>query len=73
MEVVSPRFLDSKDGKNYRVMSFYAKRSRGMMARWVMKNRIDDPDALTSYAEDGYSFDASRSDPDRPTFIRSHA
>ena len=73
MEVVTPRFLDSKDGKNYRVMSFYAKRSRGTMARWVMQNRIDDPDALISFTEDGYRFDAAGSEPNRPTFIRSHA
>ena len=46
IEVITPRFLDSKDGKNYRVMSFYAKRSRGTMARWVIQNSIEDPDAL---------------------------
>ena len=73
IEIVTPRFLDSKDGKEYRVMSFYAKRSRGMMARWVMQNRIVDPDVLTSYSEDGYRFDAAGSEPGRPNFIRSHA
>ena len=72
MEVVTPRFLDSKDGKNYRVMSFYAKRSRGTMARWVIQNRIEDPDALISYSEDGYRYDAAGSEPGRPTFLRSH-
>ncbi len=72
-EVITPRFLDSKDGKNYRVMSFYAKRSRGTMARWVIQNSIEDPDALISYAEDGYRYDAAGSESDRPTFIRSHA
>jgi len=73
LDVVTPRFLDSKDGKNYRVMSFYAKRSRGAMARWVMQNRIEDPDALTKFAEGGYHYDPSRLEPGKPVFIRSHA
>lgn len=71
-DVITPRFLDSKDGENYRVMSFYAKRSRGTMARWVMQNRIEDPDALMSFSEGGYRYDAAASEPDRPTFLRSH-
>ncbi len=72
LEVVTPRFLDSKDGKDYRVMSFYAKRSRGAMARWVIENRIEEPDSILSFSEDGYRYDASRSESNRPAFIRSH-
>jgi len=73
LEVATPRFLDSKDGKNYRVMSFYAKRCRGAMARWVIENRIEEPDALVNFNVDGYRYDESRSEPDRPAFTRSHA
>jgi len=73
LDVVTPRFLDSKDGRNYRVMSFYAKGSRGAMARWVMQNRIENPDALTKFSDGGYRYDPSRSEAGKPAFIRSHA
>ena len=73
LDVITPRFLDSKDGENYRVMSFYAKRSRGTMARWVVQNHIENPDALTSFSEGGYRYDPDRSETGKPAFIRSHA
>jgi len=72
LRVTTPRFLDSNDGVRFKVMSYYAKRARGLMARWVIKNRIDDPDSLTDFNEDGYQYDNTRSESDRPAFVRSH-
>lgn len=72
-EVVAPRFLDSNDGKNYKVMSFYAKRARGTMARWIVQNKVDTIEKLTEFSEDGYRYDANSSEPNRPVFARSHA
>ncbi len=72
LDVISPRFLDSNDGATYRVMSFYAKRARGLMARWVIENRPEDPTALQRFSTDGYEYDEERSTEDSPTFIRSH-
>ncbi len=72
LPVVTPRFLDSNDGKSFKVMSFYAKRARGFMARWTIQNRIQDPETLKDFSEDGYRFDEARSEENRPTFIRSH-
>lgn len=72
LNVVSPRFLDSNDGKTFKVMSFYAKRARGLMARWIIENRIEDPSTLPEFKEDGYHFDETRSEENRPTFSRSH-
>jgi hypothetical protein len=40
--VIAPVFQDAKDGK-YKIISFYAKRARGLMARYVVENRISDP------------------------------
>ncbi len=67
--VVTPQFLECKDGK-CRVVSFFAKRARGRMAGWIVRHRIDDPEALRDFAEDGYRFDAERSATQSPTFVR---
>ncbi len=71
--IVTPRFLDSNDGKTYKVMSFYAKRARGAMTRWIIENRIDNPDQITEFKADRYRFDPKRSEENQPVFTRSHA
>lgn len=71
--IITPRFLDSNDGKTYKVMSFYAKRARGAMTRWVIQNRIDSPDQITEFNADRYRFDAKLSEENQPVFKRSHA
>lgn len=70
--VITPRFLDSNDGKSFKVMSFYAKKARGLMTRWTIENRIQDPETIVDFNEDGYQYDKTLSEADRPTFIRSH-
>ena len=47
-----------------------AKRARGLMARFVIENRIEDPKRLEEFAVEGYSFRSDLSDPGRPTFVR---
>ncbi len=73
LDVTTPRFLDSNDGSNFKVISFYAKRARGLMARWALQNRIEDPIALRDFNEDRYTYDPERSTENSPAFIRSHA
>lgn len=68
--LVSPVFLDSKDGAEPKIVSFFAKRARGAMAGWIIRNRIASPRALLDYAEDGYRHDPERSQRDRPVFVR---
>ena len=63
-------FLDSKDGAEPKIVSFFAKRARGAMAGWIIRNRIASPRALLDYAEDGYRHDPERSQRDRPVFVR---
>ncbi len=53
--VVTPVFEDWKNGK-YKIISFYAKRARGMMARYAIENGIVDPEALKEFDVDGYAF-----------------
>jgi len=67
--VISPVFQDGKDGK-YKIISFYAKRARGLMARYVVENRITDSADLKGFNLDGYKYVASESKPDKPLFRR---
>ena len=56
--VIQPVFQDWKGG-TYKVISFFAKRARGLMARYAAAKRIDDADALRDFSVDGYALDAS--------------
>jgi uncharacterized protein len=67
--VVECAFEDFKNGV-YKVISFNAKRARGMMARYAIQKRIQDVKKLPSFAQDGYAFAASASTPDRLVFRR---
>lgn len=68
--VISPVFQDAKDGK-YKIISFYAKRARGLMTRYVVENRITDPADLKGFNLDGYKYCAADSKPDKPVFRRA--
>ncbi len=59
-EIIKPVFLDQKNGK-YKVISFYAKKARGLMARYMIENQIDQIEGLKSFQTDGYYFDADSS------------
>jgi cytoplasmic iron level regulating protein YaaA (DUF328/UPF0246 family) len=54
--VITPVFEDWKNGK-YKIISFFAKRARGMMARYAAVNRITNPEKLKRFDVDGYAFD----------------
>ena len=55
--VIAPVFEDWKNGK-YKIISFFAKRARGMMARYAADNAITDPQQLKEFDVDGYAYDA---------------
>ena len=71
--VVSPVFLDAKPGGDYRIVAFFAKRARGVMAAWIIQNRVSSRRALRDFDGMGYRFDPERSTADRPVFIREAA
>ena len=54
-EVITPIFKDNKNGK-LKVISFYAKRARGEMVNFIIKNKITDPEDLKLFANNGYTF-----------------
>jgi len=68
--VIAPVFQDAKDGK-YKIISFYAKRARGLMARYVVENRITDPANLKGFNVDGYKYFAAASTLEKPIFRRA--
>ncbi len=71
--IISPRFLDSKDGGDFKIVSFFAKQARGSMAGWIVRERITSIKALSDFDANGYSYDPDRSTPNEPTFIRRNA
>lgn len=71
-KVVQCVFQDYKNGA-WKVISFYAKRARGLMARYVIEQGITEPEALKSFDSEGYAFDAKASSADKLVFRRKEA
>ncbi|WP_420557255.1 peroxide stress protein YaaA [Roseovarius sp.] len=69
LRVITPTFLDTKNGEA-KVISFFAKKARGAMARFIVQNRLTDPDSLKDFDSGGYRYDADRSTEDEPAFLR---
>lgn len=69
LRVVTPVFLEDKPG-GPKIVSFYAKKARGAMARFIIQHRLTDPAALTAFDMGGYVHEPSLSEPDRPAFLR---
>ncbi|WP_153116349.1 peroxide stress protein YaaA [Rhodocyclus tenuis] len=69
LPVVQPVFEDWSSGR-YKVVSFFAKRARGLMARYAIVNRLEDAAALRDFAVEGYAFAADASDAQRWVFRR---
>jgi len=67
--VVECVFEDWKDGQ-YKIISFFAKRARGLMARFAVQQRIESPEALQAFDADGYAFAERVSTPQRLVFRR---
>jgi cytoplasmic iron level regulating protein YaaA (DUF328/UPF0246 family) len=58
--VITPVFEDWKNGK-YKIISFFAKRARGLMARYAAQHGVKKPEQLKDFDVDGYAFDAAAS------------
>lgn len=67
--VIEPVFQDEKNGK-YKVISFWAKKARGRMAAWLLRENVANPQGLWEYAEDGYSYAPDVSTDSKPVFRR---
>ena len=69
-EIISPEFKDYKNGK-YKIISFYAKKARGLMTRWIIENRLDSADELINFDVAGYCYSDEHSTENKPVFLRA--
>jgi len=72
LRVVTPVFLEDRPG-GPKIVSFYAKKARGAMARFIIQHRLTDADSLTDFDTGGYAHCPDLSEPDRPAFLRAAA
>ena len=68
-KVVSPIFKDFKNGK-YKIISFYAKKARGSMAKFILENKIENSEELINFNLEGYKYNKEVSSEKNPTFLR---
>jgi len=68
-EIVSPVFKDFSKGQ-YKIVSFFAKKARGLMASYIIRNKITSHEDLIGFSEDGYHYNATLSEPLKPVFTR---
>jgi cytoplasmic iron level regulating protein YaaA (DUF328/UPF0246 family) len=69
LRVVTPVFMEDKPG-GPKIVSFYAKKARGAMARYIIQHRLTDPEALTEFDTGGYRYRPDMSEADAPVFVR---
>lgn len=67
--LIKPVFLDEKNGQ-FKVISFYAKKARGLMSRYIIENRLSHPEQLTRFDSEGYYYDADASGAGEMVFKR---
>ncbi|OEY65026.1 peroxide stress protein YaaA [Marinobacter sp. X15-166B] len=68
--LITPHFKDWKSGQ-YKIISFYAKKARGLMCRYAIQNQITQADDLKGFDTDGYRFSVEQSDADNWVFLRN--
>jgi len=71
-EIIVPVFKDYKNGK-YKIISFFAKKARGLMSAYIIKNRLKDPEGIKAFNVDGYKFYKSESSELNWVFKRKQA
>ncbi|MDX1754753.1 MAG: peroxide stress protein YaaA [Marinobacter sp.] len=70
--LITPQFKDWKNGQ-YKMISFYAKKARGLMCRYAIQNRITQADDLKGFDLEGYRFSDEQSDRDNWVFLRKES
>ena len=69
--IITPVFKDWKNGQ-YKIISFYAKKARGLMTRYIIDHQIEQPENIKQFDSDGYRFSEEMSQGDDWVFIRDH-
>ncbi|MBZ5486957.1 peroxide stress protein YaaA [Halomonas aquamarina] len=70
--IITPVFKDEKSG-TFKIISFYAKKARGLMSAWIIREGINTPEALKEFDVAGYRFDAQASESGTLVFTRREA
>ena len=72
LRVITPTFYETH-AKGPRIVSFYAKRARGAMARFIVENRLTDPESLQDFTVGGYQYMPEMSSENNPVYLRDSA
>ncbi|OAN72918.1 hypothetical protein A8B82_19810 [Sulfitobacter sp. EhC04] len=73
LRVITPQFMDDKgDGNGPKIVSFFAKKARGAMARFIVQNRLTDAESIRDFDTGGYVWQRDASTPDKPVFLRPY-
>jgi len=72
LRVITPTFYETH-AKGPRIVSFYAKRARGAMARFIVENRLTDPESLQDFTVGGYQYMPEMSSENDPVYLRDSA
>ncbi|MGS0536534.1 peroxide stress protein YaaA [Pseudoalteromonas sp. SaAl2] len=69
-QIITPHFKDCKNGQ-YKIISFYAKKARGLMARYIIENKVTQLSQLKEFTVDGYYFSEEATSKElEPVFLR---
>ncbi|WP_170340967.1 peroxide stress protein YaaA [Ruegeria arenilitoris] len=71
LRVITPVFMEDKGGAP-KIVSFFAKKARGSMARYIIQHRLTDPAGLRDFDTGGYAYRSDLSEPDKPVFVRPY-
>lgn len=71
LRVITPQFMEDK-GQGPKIVSFFAKKARGSMARFIIQNRLSDVQALRDFDFGGYQWREDLSSEDQPVFVRPY-
>jgi len=71
-QIITPIFKDYKNGQ-YKIISFYAKKARGLMVRFMIDKRVSTPQELEAFDYEGYQYDAEQSSDNAMVFMRKIA
>ena len=67
--IITPVFKDKKNGQ-YKIISFFAKKARGLMARYILQNKVEDVAGLKAFDTAGYYFSEEQSTETELVFLR---
>jgi cytoplasmic iron level regulating protein YaaA (DUF328/UPF0246 family) len=72
LKVITPVFMEDKAGTP-KIVSFFAKKARGAMARYIIRHRLTDPAGLLDFDSGGYEYRPDLSEDDKPVFVRPYS